>query len=163
MIEIYPYTIVCSTWHIMKIFWRQFLKCTAIIWFQTIWKYLKNTQWWTLWHLAFTITGVNLCQISTGSIIWWAVSIKSGHFHIEPTHCSFIEPTSCSLSIATDRLNVNMSSVYTTSHYKDKTVTRPSYLYHVIAMPGKAVFILKRGPEIYIRVVAESCKAAKLL
>ena len=32
------------------------------------------------------------------------------------------------------------------SHYKDTTVSRPSYLYNGNLIPGKTAFILKQGP-----------------
>ena len=44
--------------------------------------------------------------------------------------------------------NVKMASYqYKDSHHKDKTVSWPSYLYHVNPIPGKTVFILKHVTE----------------
>ena len=36
---------------------------------------------------------------------------------------------------------------YSNSHYKDKTVSRPYYLYNGNPVPGKTVFTLRRGPD----------------
>ena len=45
------------------------------------------------------------------------------------------------------RLNMKMSSYqYTNCQCKDKTVSRPSYLYNGNPMPGKTVFILRQSP-----------------
>ena len=47
-------------------------------------------------------------------------------------------------------LNIKMSSwQYGNSHYKDKTVSRPSYLYNGNPIPGKTVFILRRGSDFF--------------
>ena len=44
-------------------------------------------------------------------------------------------------------LDIKMSSYqYRNSHYKDNTVFRPSYLYNGNPIPGKTVFIERRGP-----------------
>ena len=43
------------------------------------------------------------------------------------------------------RLNIKMSYQYRNSHYKDKTVSWPSYLSNGNPIPGKNVFILRRG------------------
>ena len=43
-------------------------------------------------------------------------------------------------------LNIKMSSYqYRESHYKSKTVSRPSYLLIEIPIPGEIVFIFRRG------------------
>ena len=46
-------------------------------------------------------------------------------------------------------LNIKMPSYqYSDSHYTDKTVSWPSYLYYENPIPGKMVFILKWDPGI---------------
>ena len=51
------------------------------------------------------------------------------------------------------RLSVKMSSYqYREPHVKDKMAPRPSYLYNANHIPGKTVFILRRGAgDTYIR------------
>ena len=52
--------------------------------------------------------------------------------------------TECPLNIETPSYH------YRDSHYKDKTVSRPSYLYdgNLIHVPGNAVFISRRTPGV---------------
>ena len=48
------------------------------------------------------------------------------------------------------RFNIKTPSCqYRNIHYKDKTVSRPSYLYNGNPIPGKTVFILRRVPELF--------------
>ena len=52
-----------------------------------------------------------------------------------------------------DLLNTKMPSYqYRDSHYKDKTVSRPSYLYDGNPLHGKTVLTLKRRPDELINV-----------
>ena len=46
------------------------------------------------------------------------------------------------------RLIIKMSFQYKNSDYKGKTASRPSYLYNWNPIPGKTVFILRRGPRV---------------
>ena len=47
------------------------------------------------------------------------------------------------------RLNIEISSYqYKDSHYKDKTVSRPFYLYNENPIHEKTVFVLRRGPDL---------------
>ena len=48
-------------------------------------------------------------------------------------------------------LNIKMSYRYRSSHYKDKTVSRLSSLYNGNSIPGKTIFILRRGPRAFHR------------
>ena len=44
------------------------------------------------------------------------------------------------------------------SHCKDKTVSSPSYLYHVNPISGKTAIVVKQGPEIRFDKSHESGK-----
>ena len=47
-------------------------------------------------------------------------------------------------------LSIKMASYqYRDSHYKDKTVSRPSYLYYVDSHTYKMIFILECGPVLH--------------
>ena len=47
------------------------------------------------------------------------------------------------------------------SQSKDKTVVRPSYLYHWNPVPGKTVFIFKRAPDLCSSVPLPHCTSTQ--
>ena len=60
------------------------------------------------------------------------------------------------------RLNIKISSCqYRYYHYKDNTVSRPSYLYNGNPIPRKTFFILRRGPGPWFNIKTSSYQYRK--
>ena len=102
-------------------------------------------SFWSIWcdcvssHLSWVGRGMGE-SIKTGiqvSGFYWNVKLKS-NIVLKPSMLPW-QPRG--------RLNIKMYSYqYSNSHYKDKTVSRPSYLCIGIPIHGKTIFVLRRIP-----------------
>ena len=76
----------------------------------------------------------------------------------ESLRISFIKPQSGAQQHTTcGRLKIKMSYQLMDSHYKDNTVSKPSYLNYWNDIHTKMVFILKRNPDPVPQVIMQNC------
>ena len=96
-------------------------------------------------------------QYSMLVILPWKILLNTRYVksftcvHTFATHtCPSKSPLSSRLKRTGVRLSIKISPYQERdSHYKDKTVSRPSYLYNRNPMYGKTVFIMWQTPGIY--------------